>query len=143
MLSFSSVILIKKNGDALLQKRDNIKKIAYPNFWSFPGGTIEKKETAKNGAKRELFEETGYLTKKLKFFKNFYDFHRGRKNKIVFFWDYYDNSTIINCFEGQKLEFISFERVILKKYLITSIAFHAWVLLMMKNKIKIKFNENN
>ena len=135
-LNFTGIILLKKNGQALLQKRDNKKTIAYPNFWSFPGGSIDKNETARKGAVRELFEETGYKSKKLKLFKTFYDFHKGRKFGIIFYWDIYDYKTKVQCNEGQKIEFISLKSVMKKRYLITPIAFQAWVTLMINQKIK-------
>lgn len=34
--------------------------------WEFPAGTIEKKEKILDAAKREILEETGYITKNLK-----------------------------------------------------------------------------
>lgn len=140
MINFTGIIILKKNGQVLLQKRDNKKTIAYPNFWSFPGGSIDKGETPKEGAIRELYEETGYESKRLKLFDKFYDYHRGKKLGIIFFWDEYDNKTKVKCYEGQKLEFVSLKKVIKKKYLITPIAFQAWTTLLFKNKINFYDN---
>lgn len=55
----SAVILVRPNGEMLLQLRDdgNGRKIAYPCYWCFPGGRKEKNEDYLRAASRELKEE--------------------------------------------------------------------------------------
>lgn len=60
-----TIVLMKKNGDVLLQLRDDIPNIDEPNTWTFPGGHREKGEKIKNAALRELEEETGYISQKI------------------------------------------------------------------------------
>ena len=62
--------IIINNNKILLQKRDNIKKIFFPNHYGLFGGAIEKGEKKKTALKRELHEEIG-IKFKLNRFKLF------------------------------------------------------------------------
>lgn len=57
-------IMVLKEGKVLLGKRNDDPKKASSSLhgegtWTMPGGKLEFKETFKEGAKRELLEETG------------------------------------------------------------------------------------
>ncbi len=54
---FVSVCILKKNKKILFTKRPTQKY--YGDYWEFPGGKLEKKETFEEAIKRELFEELG------------------------------------------------------------------------------------
>ena len=108
MRNISTIILIKDNGDALLQLRDNVPHITNPNIWTFPGGCKEDEEDFYVAAIRELKEETGYISKKLKFLgKHFIKQSDLTNETIYFFMDIYDGVQKISCYEGQKMEFTS------------------------------------
>lgn len=51
-------VIIVKNNKILLQKRS--EKIIEGGKWGLAGGFMEKNETIKKAAEREVFEETGY-----------------------------------------------------------------------------------
>ena len=51
---------INSNGDILVTLRDPEKEL-YPNKWENTGGSLLSGETSRQGAVRELFEETGIL----------------------------------------------------------------------------------
>jgi len=51
---------INSKGEILVTLRDP-KKDCYPNKWENTGGSLSSGETSKQGAVRELFEETGIL----------------------------------------------------------------------------------
>jgi len=55
-----SIIILKGNKKTWISKRINPEKI-YHNNWQYPGGKIEKNEEYKEGAIRELAEETGII----------------------------------------------------------------------------------
>ncbi len=55
---YSSVILVNKSNEILLQLRDNNPRIADPNKLSLFAGGVEPGETKEIAAKRELYEET-------------------------------------------------------------------------------------
>jgi 8-oxo-dGTP pyrophosphatase MutT (NUDIX family) len=57
----------------LLQKRDNLPTIFYPNYWGFFGGAIDDNENSNQAIKRELLEELSF------------DFHQSQINKIGIF----------------------------------------------------------
>ena len=50
-------VAIVSEGQILLVKRSKTQG-KYPNFWSVPSGGVEKRETCRQGAARELKEET-------------------------------------------------------------------------------------
>ena len=79
-----TTILFKKNGDALLQLRDNDPNISEPNIWTFPGGHKNKGEKIKDAALRELYEETGYEAKNYKYIGK-YIVKSHKKKNILFF----------------------------------------------------------
>lgn len=54
------IAVINKKGQILLTQRNDVP------LWVIPGGHIEKGETPKKAAKRELFEETGFRVKSQK-----------------------------------------------------------------------------
>ncbi len=54
------VVLLRDDGAALLQHRDDISTISDPGLWVFPGGHVEWGETPREGAAREMEEETCY-----------------------------------------------------------------------------------
>ena len=58
----AEIFVIHEDGSVLLMQRDWNKK-GYPGFWeSGAGGSILKGESFLEGAKRELLEETGYIS---------------------------------------------------------------------------------
>lgn len=54
-------ILILEDGRYLMQLRDNIPEIFFPNHWSCFGGAIDAGESEKQAIKRELHEELGLV----------------------------------------------------------------------------------
>jgi len=51
----------------LLQLRDDIPNIIYPNYWGLFGGNIEPGETPEGAIKRELEEEIGWVPSEIKY----------------------------------------------------------------------------
>jgi 8-oxo-dGTP pyrophosphatase MutT (NUDIX family) len=65
IMTGACVILLDKNNRILLQlRKDN-------NCWGLAGGSLEIGEILEEVAKRELYEETGLVAKKLKLFNVF------------------------------------------------------------------------
>jgi ADP-ribose pyrophosphatase YjhB (NUDIX family) len=103
----ASLILIKGK-KALLMLRDKNRNISYPNCWGLNGGKVEKGETFKKAAIRELKEETGYKSKSPIFFQTTeYTNDKGVKIKAKRFYEVYDGLQELNCYEGQKICFFS------------------------------------
>lgn len=66
-----AVALLHQNDRYLMQLRDNIPTIIYPDHWAFFGGHIEPGETPEIGVFRELAEEIGYQPPHLEFFRTY------------------------------------------------------------------------
>lgn len=125
------VLLIRKNDKAaLLQLRDNKKNIKYPNRWGSPGGHVNKNESYLDCAKRELLEETGYLSKNLKYLKTFNQNFKNKKIKVKIFYDFFDNRKKFNCYEGKKIEFINRQNA--EKYRVIDVVIESWDLILKK-----------
>ena len=54
-------LLVNARDEVLLILRDDIPNILFPNYWNIAGGKHEDGETFEEGARREAFEETGFL----------------------------------------------------------------------------------
>lgn len=60
-LEGTTAILVNPRGEVLLQHRDDIPTIRYPDHWSTPGGVCEPGETPERTIRRELEEELGWV----------------------------------------------------------------------------------
>jgi 8-oxo-dGTP pyrophosphatase MutT (NUDIX family) len=101
------VVLLRDDGAALLQHRDDISTISDPGLWVFPGGHLEWKETPREGATREMEEETCYRCHNLRPLVRL----AIEEGELLFFWDNYDGWQHVACREGQALEFVSRQKV--------------------------------
>ena len=105
----AGIVLLRGDGAALLQLRDDKPSIQDPGIWVVPGGHMEPGETPMEGARREFLEETCYLCANARPLVQFSSSSAGYPGDfdLVFFWDRYDGIQKIECREGQALEFIS------------------------------------
>jgi 8-oxo-dGTP pyrophosphatase MutT (NUDIX family) len=103
------VVLLREDGAALLQHRDDIPGIADPGLWVFPGGHREDQETSQQAARREFLEETRYRCTELYPLCSFPGATFGYQGNFAleFFWARYDQISSFECCEGQQLRFVS------------------------------------
>jgi 8-oxo-dGTP pyrophosphatase MutT (NUDIX family) len=103
----SAVFLLRSDGAALLQLRDNIPTIRRPNHWVVPGGHREPGESLEACARREFKEETAYQCQTLYHLASIHDEVEGYRYWLHLFWARYDGQQPIQCLEGQELRFVS------------------------------------
>jgi 8-oxo-dGTP pyrophosphatase MutT (NUDIX family) len=103
----AGIILLRGDGAALLQLRDEKPTIQDPGIWVVPGGHVEPDETPLEGARREFLEETCYLCANPRPVAAFTASELGYTGDfdMVFFWDAFDGVQAIECREGQALAF--------------------------------------
>ncbi|MDJ0730639.1 MAG: NUDIX domain-containing protein [Crocosphaera sp.] len=68
-----ALAILHQDGQFLMQLRDNIPTIIYPDRWGFFGGHLERGETPKIGVKREVLEEINYQIENPIFFCRYDD----------------------------------------------------------------------
>jgi 8-oxo-dGTP pyrophosphatase MutT (NUDIX family) len=101
------VVLLRDDGAALLQHRDDISTISDAGLWVFPGGHLEWNETPREGAAREMEEETCYRCHNLRPLIRLVV----EEAELLFFWEKYDGRQQVACREGQALEFVDRHKV--------------------------------
>ncbi len=103
----AAVILLRKDGAALLQHRDDKPGLRHPGMWVPPGGHAEPGEAMIDCARRELLEETEYRANELHFLIETMDrAPRFPVHALTIFWAPYDGLQPTVCHEGQALEFV-------------------------------------
>ena len=55
----------------------------YPGAWEFPGGHLEYGETLKNGLKRELMEEIGFIEDFNPIITHYFDEVKEKNNELI------------------------------------------------------------
>ena len=103
----SGVVLLRADGAALLQLRDDRPGLRLAGNWVFPGGHSDPGETAHACARREFLEETAYACGELYLLVDFLDDTEFPTQQLTFFWARYDGLQTPRCLEGQALEFVA------------------------------------
>ena len=99
------VILLRQDGSALLQQRDDKAGLTRAAQWVMPGGHCERGEMAEVCARREFLEETAYDCNDLFWLATFVD-HEDSDAHCSMFWAWYDERQEVRCLEGQALKFV-------------------------------------
>ena len=108
----AGVILLRSDGSALLQLRDNKPGLNAAGQWVFPGGHCEAGETLEAGARREFEEETGYRCAELSSLTAFCHPSDDLQSiyELSIFLSLYDGVQPVRCYEGQTVEFVPREK---------------------------------
>jgi len=99
----AAVVLLRSDGAALLQHRDNKPGLRHADMWTPPGGHRDPGESLEECARREFAEETGYHLGALAWVASVLD---DADTLVTMFWSRYDDRQDVACYEGQDLAFI-------------------------------------
>src|SRR5205085_11419465 len=95
----AAVFLLRQDGAALMQHRDNKPEIARPGMWVMPGGHCEPDETVEQCAIREFSEETAYQCDHVRLIGCVPDINdlTGEKYELTAFWAVCDGVQNVRC----------------------------------------------
>jgi len=74
---------ILKDNDLLLVVKRNENDDLFPGAWEFPGGHLENGETLKDGLRRELKEEIGFVDEFEPIITHYYDEIKEKNDELV------------------------------------------------------------
>ena len=126
MNAVAAVFVLRDDGAALLQHRDDKPGLRDAGKWVPPGGHQDTGETLEDTARRELREETAYTPSVLLRLTTVLDDRPSHSPsyELTIFWTRYDGIQPVRCLEGQALEFIRREDA--GRYDIPDFLLHAW-----------------
>ena len=107
-----AVVLLREDGTALLQLRDEKPGLRHGGMWVMPGGHSEQGESLEAAGRREFLEETGYVCGQLRWLMTFENDQNDGWSpyQLAIFWERYDGVQPVRCFEGQALRFMERSR---------------------------------
>ena len=103
------IFIEDKEGKVLIQLRDSIPTIPFPNRWGTFGGQIEKGETPEKAIRREIKEELDYDLQEPFYFGEFFF-----ENYHIFMFKKIDLNFSLKDFklnEGQEAKFFSYNEL--------------------------------
>ena len=100
------MIIQNDSNQVLLQLRDDIDTIKFPNTWCHPGGGIEDGETPEEAIKREIKEEMGI---DISGFELFQRYDLPDRVDWVFHIKLNIDPEKINLTEGQMIKFFNYD----------------------------------
>ena len=103
------IVLLREDGAALLQHRDDKPGLPHAGLWVFPGGHCESGEVFDACARREFLEETGYRCGEIHALETLHNLsvEGFPAIQLTVFWSRYDGVQPVTCLEGQALAFIA------------------------------------
>jgi 8-oxo-dGTP pyrophosphatase MutT (NUDIX family) len=101
----AGVVLLRADGAALLQLREQKAGLPDAGRWVFPGGHCDAGESVEDCASREFLEETAYRCGTLYYLTDFPSEETPPRH-FNFFWHRFDGQQSLDCLEGVALRFV-------------------------------------
>ena len=121
----AAIWVLRRDGAALLQHRDDKPGLRQAGMWVPPGGHADSGESMPDCARRELREETEYDAPDLRFLMSCdRTYEDGAAYRATYYWCWYDEVQAIVCHEGQELAFV--ERSAAANYPIPAFLLDIW-----------------
>ena len=130
-MDYSGIIIEREDKKILFQLRDNNPNISNPNKWGIFGGGIEKNESPKQAAIRELKEELN-LSINSRDLKFFIKINLLLKKYFIFKLKIKSNQKLIQN-EGASMGFFSRKQILNKKNLLFSLRIFLWFYPFLKD----------
>jgi 8-oxo-dGTP diphosphatase len=127
------IVLLRSDGAALLQHRDDKPGLPHAGLWVFPGGHCDEDESVEPCARREFLEETGYQCNELHELETIRNLsvEGFPAIQLTVFWSRYDGVQAVRCLEGQALAFI--ERSHAERYPMPNYLLRMWDLALTRS----------
>jgi len=128
----AAAIIVMSDGRYLMQQRDDMPGIFYPDHWGLFGGAFETGESSETALRRELQEELGYAPDQMRYFTNMeFDFEcLGGRRCIRVFYEVeltVDQLAQLRLTEGRSMEPLDIADILLNKRVVPYDSFAVWM----------------
>ncbi|NJM96018.1 MAG: NUDIX domain-containing protein [Phormidesmis sp. RL_2_1] len=104
-----TLAILYREGQFLMQLRDDVPHIVHPGVWGFFGGHIEPGEDTAMGLRRELMEEIAYVPPQLTLFREAAD---SKIHRYYYYGELTVPTTELVLNEGQDLALFSVDEIV-------------------------------